>query len=46
MSDMMENKINEQELQEVTGGVGAARVSVKPITPIWVTPQTVSGTDF
>ena len=36
MSDMMENKINEQELQEVTGGVGAARVSVKPITPIWV----------
>ena len=36
MNEFMENKINEQELQEVTGGVGAARVSVKPITPIWV----------
>ena len=36
MSDMMENKINEEELQAVTGGRGEAGVSVRPITPIWV----------
>ena len=37
MSDMMENKISAEELNEVTGGVGAASsVKVRPITPIWV----------
>ena len=36
MNEFMENKIGEEELNEVTGGVGAAEVKVRPITPIWV----------
>ena len=37
MSDMMENKISAEELNEATGGVGRAySVKVRPITPIWV----------
>ena len=36
MNEFMENKISEAELNEVSGGVGAAEVKVKPITPIWV----------
>ena len=36
MNEFMENKISEAELNEVSGGVGAAQVKVKPITPIWV----------
>ena len=36
MSEFMENKISEEALSEVTGGVGQAEVKVKPITPIWV----------
>ena len=36
MNEFMENKISEEELNEVTGGVGQADVKVKPITPIWV----------
>ena len=36
MSDMMENKLNAEELTEVTGGVGRQEINVKSITPIWV----------
>ena len=36
MSDMMENKINEAELDAVTGGAAKGGVQVRPITPIWV----------
>ena len=36
MSDMMENKMNAEELDQVTGGVGRQEISVKAITPIWV----------
>ena len=36
MNEFMENKISEEALSEVTGGVGQAEVKVKPITPIWV----------
>ena len=36
MSDIMNNKINEEELNAVSGGVGSAGVKVIPITPIWV----------
>ena len=36
MNEFMENKISEEELNEVTGGVGASEVKVRPITPIWV----------
>ena len=36
MSDMMENKLNAEELTEVTGGVGRQEIEVKSITPIWV----------
>lgn len=36
MNEFMENKISEAELNEVSGGVGAAEVKVRPITPIWV----------
>ena len=36
MSDMMENKINEAELDAVTGGAAKSGVQVRPITPIWV----------
>ena len=32
MNEFMENKISEAELNEVSGGVGAAEVKVKPIT--------------
>ena len=30
-----ENKLNEEELDQVTGGK-SANVSVKPITPLWI----------
>ena len=40
MSDMMENKLNAEELTEVTGGVGRQEINVKSITPIW--PQAES----
>ena len=36
MNEFMENKISEEELNEVTGGVGSSKVKVRPITPIWV----------
>ena len=36
MSDMMENKMNAEELNEVTGGVGRQEINVRAITPIWV----------
>ena len=32
MSDMMENKLNAEELTEVTGGVGRQEIEVKSIT--------------
>ena len=32
MSDMMENKLNAEELTEVTGGVGRQEINVKSIT--------------
>ena len=36
MSDMMENKMNAEELSEVTGGRTAQSYRVRPINPIWV----------
>ena len=36
MSEFEENIINDEELQEVSGGTAQAAVKVKPITPIWV----------
>ena len=56
MSDMMENKMNAEELSAVTGGRTAQSYRVRPINPIWVrvtasslncryTP-TAYGTDF
>ena len=36
MSDIMNGKINEDDLNAVSGGVGSAEVKVIPITPIWV----------
>ena len=36
MSDMMENKLNAEELNEVTGGIGRQEINVKAIKPIWV----------
>lgn len=40
MSDMMNNKLNPEELNDVTGGVsrgrGDARVKVRDIYPTWV----------
>ena len=35
MSEMMD-KMNAEELNEVTGGVGRQEIIVKAITPIWV----------
>ena len=36
MSDVMENKLNADELNEVTGGISRAEIKVTPIQPIWV----------
>ena len=36
MSDIMENKLNAEELNDITGGVGRQEIDVKAITPIWV----------
>ena len=36
MSDIMENKLNAEELNGITGGVGRQEIDVKAITPIWV----------
>ena len=36
MSDLKENKLNAEELEGVTGGVGRQEIDVKSITPIWV----------
>ena len=36
MSDIKENKMNAEELNEVTGGVGRQEINVRAITPIWV----------
>ena len=37
MDELNMNKLNEEELNAVDGGVGeASSVKVKPITPIWV----------
>jgi hypothetical protein len=36
MSDMMENKLNEEELDVVSGGEAGSGYKVRPITPIWV----------
>ena len=36
MSDMMENKMNAEELSAVTGGRTAQSYRVRPINPIWV----------
>ena len=36
MSEFMENKINDEALEEVTGGQGNSAYKVRPITPIWV----------
>lgn len=36
MSDMMENKLNEEELDVVSGGEAGSGYSVRAITPIWV----------
>ena len=32
----MENKLNPEELEAVSGGVGAHQIDVQPIRPIWV----------
>ena len=36
MSDMMENKLNEEELDVVSGGEAGSGYKVRSITPIWV----------
>ena len=36
MSDIMNNKLNAEELKGITGGVGRQEIDVKAITPIWV----------
>ena len=36
MNEFMENKIGEEELNEVTGGRTAQSYRVRPINPIWV----------
>ena len=36
MSEMMENKLNAEDLNEVTGGAGRQEIEVRAITPIWV----------
>ena len=36
MSEMMENKLNAEDLNEVTGGAGRQELEVRAITPIWV----------
>ena len=36
MDDFTANKINEEALEEVSGGTAQAAVKVKAITPIWV----------
>ena len=33
MSEMMENKLNSEELNEVTGGTGRQEIHVRAITP-------------
>ena len=35
----IENKLNVEDLEQVTGGVGRQEIRVKAITPRWVHPQ-------
>ena len=36
MSDMMENKLNADELEAVAGGMEREEIHVRPIKPMWV----------
>ncbi len=36
MSEMMENKLNAEELNQVAGGTAREEINVRPIKPIWV----------
>ena len=39
----MEKKLNAEELEDVTGGVGRQEINVKSIKPIWVRCTAVHG---